>query len=322
MKKQYYLTLDTETATLPFADEIARTPKEKQKIAIAKPLVYDIGWTITDRNGNIVKEENFLIQETFFVPSVFNTAYYKEKRPLYMEKLRKGEIKVDTWNNVIEILLQDLRKTDLTAAYNAAFDYKKAIPFTERYIANLYSDNYLEWENRQRKLCEDIIHGNDNSRNEEFLEPVFILRNEEFPIVDLWYLACERLVNNQRYKDFCLKNEFLTPSGLYFKTSAESTFAYLVKDCEFIEDHTALSDARIEAVILTKALKKGKIYPTLEAFPFRELGTTYDYIRNKKKYASVVADRVSEHLNSFNKQSAYTTRLENILNSLLMLIEE
>ena len=175
MKKQYYLTLDTETATLPFADEIARTPKEKQKIAIAKPLVYDIGWTVTDRNGNIIKEENFLIQETFFVPSVFNTAYYKEKRPLYMEKLRKGEIKVDTWNNVIEILLQDLRKTDMVAAYNAAFDFKKAIPFTERYIANLYSDNYLEWENRQRRLCEDIVCGNDNSKNEEFLEPVFVL---------------------------------------------------------------------------------------------------------------------------------------------------
>ena len=73
MKKKFYLTLDTETATLPFANELCKDSKQKQKIAIAKPLVYDIGWTITDRVGNIVKKENFLIQETFFVPNVFNT---------------------------------------------------------------------------------------------------------------------------------------------------------------------------------------------------------------------------------------------------------
>ena len=76
MRKKFYLTLDTETATLPFANEMAKTASEKQKIAIAKPLVYDIGWTITDRAGNVYKKVNYLIQETFFVPNVFNTAYY------------------------------------------------------------------------------------------------------------------------------------------------------------------------------------------------------------------------------------------------------
>ena len=87
MKKKFYLVLDTETATLPFADNICKTASEKQKIAIAKPLVYDIGWVIIDRQGNIIKRVNYLVQETFFVPNVFNTAYYKEKRPIYMELL-------------------------------------------------------------------------------------------------------------------------------------------------------------------------------------------------------------------------------------------
>ena len=92
MRKKYYLTLDTETATLPFANEIAKNAKQKQKIAIAKPLVYDIGWVITDRLGNRVKRVNYLIQETFFVPAIFNTAYYRDKRPLYMEDLKNGNI--------------------------------------------------------------------------------------------------------------------------------------------------------------------------------------------------------------------------------------
>ena len=73
-KKKFYLTLDTETATLPFANELCKNAVQKQKIAIAKPLVYDIGWVISDRQGNVIKKVNYLVQETFFVPNVFNTA--------------------------------------------------------------------------------------------------------------------------------------------------------------------------------------------------------------------------------------------------------
>ena len=35
MRKNYYLTLDTETATLPFADRIAQNEKQKKKIAVS-----------------------------------------------------------------------------------------------------------------------------------------------------------------------------------------------------------------------------------------------------------------------------------------------
>ena len=54
-KTKRYLMLDCETATLPFADEIAgNNPERKKRIAIAKPLIYDIGWTITNRKGDIL----------------------------------------------------------------------------------------------------------------------------------------------------------------------------------------------------------------------------------------------------------------------------
>ena len=282
MKKKFYLTLDTETATLPFVNEISVSESVRKKIAIAKPLVYDIGWIITDRNGNEYKRENFLIQETFFVPQVFNTAYYRDKRPQYMEMLKRGEITVLTWDAAIEILLQDLRQCDIATAYNAAFDFKKAIPFTERYIRALYSEKYQSWEDRQRALCQRIADGKDTGKNETYLEPTFVFRNEEFPIADLWLVACEKLVNNQRYKDFCLKNERLTNSGTFFSTSAESTFSYLIEDESFIESHTALDDAIIESRILQKALKRGKVAPTMGNFPFRNLGTTYEYVTEKK----------------------------------------
>lgn len=294
MKKKYYLVLDTETATLPFVNEITVSAKDKKKIAIAKPLVYDIGWTICDRNGNIAERRNFLVQETFFVPNIFNTAYYKEKRPFYMDLYQKKEIECLCWNDIIELLIADLRKCDFCTAYNATFDFKKAIPFTERYIKALYSANYQEWENRQKELCKKIMRGEETAKNEQFLEPLFILRNEEFPMFDLWGLACDRLLNNERYKDFCLQNQLLSPSGMYFSTSAENTFRYLIKDSDFIESHTALSDAEIETQILIKILKRGKINADLDlkAFPFRALGYTYDYVQQprKQKYAETVIE--------------------------------
>lgn len=139
MNKKFYLTVDTETATIPFANQICKNANQKQKIAIAKPLVYDIGWSITDRQGNIVKTENFLVQETFFVPNIFNTAYYRDKRPIYMELLEKGEIKVDCWNNIMKLFIADLEKVDISTAYNACFDFKKAIP-----LLNVISKPYIQ----------------------------------------------------------------------------------------------------------------------------------------------------------------------------------
>lgn len=315
MKKKYYLTLDTETATLPFVNEIAKTAKQKQNIAIAKPLVYDIGWTISDRNGNIIKQENFLVQETFFVPNIFNTAYYKDKRPQYLQMLKNGKIKTAVWNDIIDILLKDLRQCDFVTAYNATFDFKKAIPFTERYIKNLYSENYNKWEYQQRKLCEDIVNNASTTENKRYLEPIFILRGEEFPIIDLWGVACETLLNNNRYKEFCLKNGFISDSGLYFKSSAETTFSYLIKDKDFIEQHTALDDAIIETYILTKILKRKGLQPTINAFPFRELGYTYDFVEEKGKYKDVVVNQINIYLQD-KETNNYTKRLEKIVNRL------
>lgn len=320
MRKKYYLTLDTETATLPFADEMCKTAAQKQKVAIAKPLVYDIGWVITDRAGNVVKAVNYLVQETFFVPNVFNTAYYKEKRPIYMALLEEGKIMTANWNDIIAVLLADLRTVDIVTAYNAQFDFKKAIPFTERYIKHLYSADYNDWERKQYRKCVDILAGRKPPENPEYMIPSFKLRGEEFPIADLWAIACNRLINIDKYRNYCLQNSLLTASAQFFKSSAETTFQYLMKKHNFIEDHTALSDALIEAQVLTKALKKGKVEAYLESFPFRNLGTTFDYVTEKQpKYKQTVIDALRAYMDEndgWDKTSGYWSKMRKALDAL------
>ena len=73
----------------------------------------------------------------------------------------------------------------------------------------------------------------------------------------------------------CLDNEWATPSGKYFKTSAETAFRFFSQELDFIEAHTAIDDADIEAMLFAEIVKrtKRKFEMGIIYFPFRELGT-------------------------------------------------
>lgn len=283
-KKLHYMVTDTETATLPFANEIAgNDPERKKRIAIAKPLVYDIGWTITDRKGVIYDRKQFLVAETFCVPAIFNTAYYADKRPIYLEMLAKGETQVLPWDNIMDIYMADLAKVDAVGAFNSMFDFKKAIPFTELYIRKLYSPNYYEWEKVQRHAATIIAEGKaKNNNNPDFEADIFRFRGNEYVLFDLWGLATTHLLNNPTYKNECINHGLFTNSGTFFKTSAESSYQYLCNKYDFIESHTALDDAIIETYILSKVAQRHAVTPGIKFFPFRDLGGTDEFCMRRK----------------------------------------
>lgn len=323
-KKKYFLVLDTETASFSWANEIAKDSSErKKKIAIAKPLIYNIGWTICDRLGAVVDKKEFLISEIFSVPSIYNTAYYKDKRPIYLEKLKKGEITLTDWNTCAEILREDLKVVDAVGAFNSMFDFVKAIPFTELYIKKLYSKDYYEWEKTQRGICENIAF--DRIKRKEptgrtFEE--FTFRGETVPLFDIWGLACKYLINTNTYKNLCLDLNMLTNSGDFFKTSAESTYRYLCEKYDFDEEHTALADAEIETYILSKITSRRAIELGIMYFPFRELGTTSDYILNSKR--RVTAERAQKVYDTMNvyvleRNEVHNNYVSSIINKMEMI---
>lgn len=282
-KPRLYLVLDCETATLPFINEMNLSPNDKKKISIAKPLIYDIGWQIIDSKGYVYSRHSYLVQETFFVPNVFNTAYYKEKRPLYMEKYKAGTITSKNWNEITTILIHDLDKIDYVLAYNSMFDFKKAIAFTEHYIDALYSPFYNEWESGQRRICNNIVKGKKWENPNEFDQFNFSLHGREYPLADIWGDVCLHKINTDKYRRYCLEHKLLTNSGLFFKTSAETTYSYIFGADSFVESHTALEDAVIESDILIKILSKHKITEGITYFPFREVGNVFEYLSEKGK---------------------------------------
>lgn len=277
-RRKYYIILDTETATLPFIKNL--NDKDSQKMSLMYPLVYDIGWLIIDRKGRPYAKRNFLISETFSIPEIFNTAYYKEKRPMYLEKLKRGEITLTTWSQATDILVKDLQEVYAIGACNSMFDFKKAITFTERYINAVYSSNYDKWLNNMKAQVNYNLLNNTAPTNPNFDKDNFIFRGNKYPLFDVWGMACKHLINCQEYKEMCVKNKWFSPSGKYFSTTAEKIYRFITLDSGFIESHTALDDARIESEIFARIMKptvknfeRGIIY-----FPFRILGTVTDYL--------------------------------------------
>lgn len=271
-RRKYYLILDCETATLPYA--IKYGAEQRKNIAIAKPLIYDLGWQIVDVKGNVYKRASYLISEIFSVPDVFNTAYYASKRPIYLERLAKDEIQLTDWKKAIAELVEDLDAVEAVGAYNSMFDFKKALPFTELYISELYSPDYYNWYEFQKSRCDEIAEGYKPKNQKEFEPTVFRFRGKEYPLFDLWGLSCEHLLNTPEYKQACYDNDWRSASGKYYPTNAEKAFAFCFGDLDFEEAHTALEDAEIESMLFALITKKTKhkFERGIEYFPFRKLG--------------------------------------------------
>ena len=279
-RRKYYIVLDCETATLPEA--INYEGEERKNIAIAKPLIYDLGWKVIDAQGRTYARKNYLISEIFSVPAIFDTAYYASKRCIYLEKLEKGEIILTDWKTASAELVEDMDACVAVGAYNSMFDYKKAIPFTDLYISKLYSPDFHDWLNYQNKKLPWLAKGNRNENPNGFDETIFRFRGKEYPLFDLWGLSCRHILNCDEYKNMCLDNDWQTASGKYFKTSAETAFRFFSETLDFEEAHTAIDDAEIESILFAEICKrtKKKFEMGIIFFPFRELGTVESFLMN------------------------------------------
>lgn len=269
------MVLDCETATVPQSKGANLTEKQKTIVGTTKPIIYDLGYIITDRTGYIYKKVSYIIADCYYDMRLFETAYYADKRPLYEEAIANGNMKVKTWAEARKELFADMKICDFIAAYNAGFDFKKAIPFTSYYFANR---NRKWFNSKMEKFVEQIAEtGKTDAKNPTYTDPEFIIDNgHSVPIVDIMPMAVRRICG-KRYLKFAYDNGLITDSGKWFKTSAEAIYRYMIGDPQFDEAHTALADAEIEAAMLIKALKKGKPKFEIGCFCGRELPTVAQY---------------------------------------------
>lgn len=209
-RKKYLMVLDVET-----------TNNIMEKGAPNDGLVYDIGFTIADKKGNIYAKRSFAVKEIFDWIDLMDTAYYKKKLPLYFERLKKGQIeKASIWD-IRKRIKKAMEMFDIKEvyAYNANFDYT-TLNNTVRYL----SGSACRWF---------FPYGTQ--------------------ICDIWHIACQVLGTQKTFQWENVRNE----KGNLL-TNAERMFAYLSQNEDFEEEHTGLADAIVETQILARCFKSHK----------------------------------------------------------------
>lgn len=209
MGKDYYLVLDVETAN-----------------STDDPLVYDLGFAVCDRKGNIYEAESYVVSDIFYKETeLMQTAYYHEKLPKYYEGIKKQAFKVINFYMAKKRIADLIEKYNIKAvcAYNASFD-TKALNTTQRYLTNSKYRYFLPYGTE---------------------------------IYCIWHMACQVICTQKRYIKFCLDNGFVSESG-NIKTSAETVFAYMTKNEKYEECHTGLQDVLIETQIMAKCFAQHK----------------------------------------------------------------
>ena len=62
---------------------------DTETIGLNKPWVYNIGYVIYDtETGEILVAKDFVVEQIWHIEPLFETAYYADKRPLYVSRMR------------------------------------------------------------------------------------------------------------------------------------------------------------------------------------------------------------------------------------------
>lgn len=198
--------------------------------SLEKPLVYDMGAMVIDRNGNQIVNEtiNHINCSVFYYKKdLMETAYYADKLPAYRDEIWDGEREVFDIMETRERVHKLFKDEGITVvcAHNARFDI-----------------------NALNNTVRDATNG-----KVRYFFPYGV------EVWDTLKMAQQILKDMPTYRKFCEDNGFMTnhavPRPRY---TAEVIYRFITKDTEFEEAHTGLRDVEIEAQILAYFIRQHK----------------------------------------------------------------
>ena len=190
--------------------------------------VYDFGVAIMNvSTGEIIDTMNVVIEETFNDVSDMATAYYAAKIPAYIDAITKGELEILPFSECFKRFSALLESYGVRSvwAYNMAFDFR-ALNRTITELSNGFITSFFPGN----VTCYDLMSS-----------------------------AINIIGNTRRYQKWAISRDYVTPTGRA-RATAETMFRFIADDDSFVEDHTALSDAIIEADILAHLVAKKSGY--------------------------------------------------------------
>ena len=216
---------------------------DTETTSIEKPFIYNIGFTIYDTdNKTTLYKGDFVVEQVWHNRELFTTAYYSDKRDLYISRMRGKSVELDKLGHITSKMRR------LFEFYNVECGFAYNSPFDDR----VFTFN-CDWFK--------IINPFDT-----------------IPIYDIRGYVHKFIAFKKDFQDFCETNQYFTESGNY-STTAETVYRYITQNTAFIEEHTALADSEIELEILLYCIglgaEWGKDYKVYKSIP-RDIDKTLE----------------------------------------------
>lgn len=195
---------------------------DTETTSLQKPFCYNIGYIIADvedADCQILVKKNFVVEQVWHNPMLFSTAYYAEKRPLYVSEMRARRAVLEKFGYITQEMCRDFKR----------YQVERAFAFNSGFDDRVFTFN-CDWFR-----C---------------INPF-----DTVPISDIRGFVHEFIVG-QKYFEFCDTYGKYTDSANY-STTAETVYEFITDNPDFTEEHTALADSEIELQILIEAIKAG-----------------------------------------------------------------
>ena len=199
-------------------------------------LAFDIAWILYDSKGNELERHNYIVSEIADAPFaqilIRRDSFMKNKAQFYMDGMAFNSFESASLIDIAcEFNASAARYNAkiVMCAYNAKFDYSVLNDNMQAYYGMDFFDNDVE-------------------------------------IVDIMTMALATICDTNKLVRWCQLNNMVTEKG-NIKTNAETVYAYLTRDSDFVEAHHALQDCEIEATIYFKTRKYRKKHHKQFAMP-------------------------------------------------------
>jgi hypothetical protein len=194
---------------------------DTETTSLDKPFCYNLGYTIIDLESHeMLLKKDFVVEQIWHNLALFQSAYYAEKRPLYINRMKAQKVKMTKYGHIMRAMRADIKE------YNIEYAYAYNSGFDERVF-----DFNCDWYKVANPL-------------------------DTVKVIDIRPIAVNTFGTTKDYKKMCEDLELFTDTGNY-STTAEAIFRYVSQNYDFEEEHTALNDSIIEGEILIQCYKKG-----------------------------------------------------------------
>lgn len=185
---------------------------------------YNIGYIICDKYGNIYEERSIAIL------------------PCIWENLQNCNFTKHMTHKNIQEILNDIENDNSKYYYSSIQEVK-----------NLIMKDCLQY--RINEIWSYTLF--DKYALKRLFENDFEILEKAITFYDIVPAVVHTILLNKKYVKWCKKNGYITPKG-NVQTKAEIVYRYITGKKDFKEEHTGLSDCKIEFEILLSAINSGK----------------------------------------------------------------